>query len=337
MAKTVYIIQADDLLPLGGGLYLVEGTLLPAAADVKSGVAYGPGGSLTGELAAGEPDYPAEADVRDGTEFDDGAKTGTLDLPAVGDVRAGVKFDGETKTGTLAVKDPPGGIRMSSPEGVSTLSMQYPPFSGLLDLTDLTSLSYLDLAYCSYGQLTGLRVANEYCWYFSLYEAHLSPGVVDLSDMAGLQTLQWTSGSCGGIVFPSQNQLGYLLFQNVSTMMTPVVVQGCASLAQAVLSFGDYPALTVSGCTSLTILDASGVGMMAEVTLDGCPALNSVSLYDGALPQAEVDAVLVYLAAGSVEYGYVNLTGPSMGVPSATGLAAKATLEARSWTVMVNS
>jgi len=48
--------------------------------------------------------YPAAANVRSGTAYGDGS-TGTLDLPAVSDVRQAVSFDGETKTGTLALAD----------------------------------------------------------------------------------------------------------------------------------------------------------------------------------------------------------------------------------------
>ena len=50
-------------------------------------------------------DWPAEADVRLATSYDNGARTGTLDLPAVADVRDGVAFDNATQTGTLEVKD----------------------------------------------------------------------------------------------------------------------------------------------------------------------------------------------------------------------------------------
>ena len=62
------------------------------------------GGRVTRLIEPAAPaDYPAEADVRDGTDFDNAEQTGTLDLPAVGDVRAGTTFDGESKEGTCAI------------------------------------------------------------------------------------------------------------------------------------------------------------------------------------------------------------------------------------------
>jgi len=186
MAKKVYVIEADDLLPLGGGLFLVDGTLLPAAADVKAGVAYGPRGSLTGELAAGEADYPAEADVRDGTEFDDGAKTGSLDLPASADVRDGTKFDGETKEGTLdlpAASDVKAGVKFDGESkegtlvlpplasvrrgvvygaGTGKLPMSYLPRTGQTTSYDDGDDAYWLAGYPVNGSLTGLQDDSEW-------------------------------------------------------------------------------------------------------------------------------------------------------------------------------
>ena len=55
------------------------------------------------ELAPFNVDYPAEADVRLGTDYAETTQTGTLDLPGISDVRDGTDFDNSTKTGTAAI------------------------------------------------------------------------------------------------------------------------------------------------------------------------------------------------------------------------------------------
>jgi hypothetical protein len=52
----------------------------------------------------GAADYPAETDVRDGVDYDTGAKTGTCKVPVPGDVRDGVDVD--ATTGTCKVPAP---------------------------------------------------------------------------------------------------------------------------------------------------------------------------------------------------------------------------------------
>jgi hypothetical protein len=74
--------------PSGGGDF-------PDEADVRLGVDYDDA-NLTGTLIV-----PAVGDVRNGVTYDDGVVEGVLDLPAEADVRAGVEYDNETKEGTL--------------------------------------------------------------------------------------------------------------------------------------------------------------------------------------------------------------------------------------------
>jgi hypothetical protein len=74
---------------------------------------------------------------------------------------------------------------------------------------------------------------------------------------------------------------------------------------------------------------------MTGINVTGLSLLSSVDLRGSPLDEANVDGVLVVLAGAAVSGGSVNLSG-SCAPPSATGLAAKATLEARGWTVTVN-
>lgn len=55
-----------------------------------------------------------------------------------------------------------------------------------------------------------------------------------------------------------------------------------------------------------------------------------------ALSRNAIDDILVRLAAGAVSSGTLVLSGGTNAAPSATGLAAKATLVSRSWSVATN-
>jgi hypothetical protein len=75
----------------------------------------------------------------------------------------------------------------------------------------------------------------------------------------------------------------------------------------------------------------------SNIDLTGCPALNYLDLRQPGvnLPQATVDDILVKLAGFGVSNGGLVLTNNTP--PSATGLAAKTTLEGRGWSVLVDS
>ena len=83
------------------------------------------------------------------------------------------------------------------------------------------------------------------------------------------------------------------------------------------------------GCSSLTSFPA---GMF-----DTCPATNFTDAFVGcALNQTSIDNILVSIAAAGTSSGTLNMTGGTNATPSATGLAAKATLVGRGWTVTHN-
>ena len=79
----------------------------PAEGDVRQGTNYGdPANALTGTLivGGGNPSYPAQGDVRSGIQYGtEGSPefTGTLDLPSINDVRLNVAFDNTTKMGNV--------------------------------------------------------------------------------------------------------------------------------------------------------------------------------------------------------------------------------------------
>ena len=82
-------------------------------------------------------------------------------------------------------------------------------------------------------------------------------------------------------------------------------------------------------CSSLTSFPA---GMF-----DTCPATNFTNAFVGcALNQTSIDNILISIAAAGTSSGTLNMTGGTNATPSATGLAAKATLVGRGWTVTHN-
>lgn len=84
-----------------------------------------------------------------------------------------------------------------------------------------------------------------------------------------------------------------------------------------------------SGCTKLTTF-ATGMFSTMKCT-NFTNAFNSCKL-----TQSTVDNILTELVTANKSNGTVNITGGTSSAPSATGLAAKATLVSRGWTVTHN-
>lgn len=94
-------------------------------------------------------------------------------------------------------------------------------------------------------------------------------------------------------------------------------------------SFPSLKGFDLSGNTSLTsvtILDTQPLGDGQSIDIYGCALLPSV-----------VDNILIAIAANAINNGYVDLAGGTNAIPGVAGLAAKVTLEGKSWTVDVNS
>ena len=87
--------------------------------------------------------------------------------------------------------------------------------------------------------------------------------------------------------------------------------------------------MTWGGCSSMTSFPAN--------MFDTCPATNFTSAFvNCALNQTSIDNILVSIAAAGTSSGTLNMTDGTNATPSATGLAAKATLVGRGWTVTHN-
>lgn len=153
---------------------------------------------------------------------------------------------------------------------------------------------------------------------------------------------------------PSMDALTSL---NLSSL---ILVAGTFQPSMAALPSLSLPALTDIGFTQITMTVLTSLSLPALKNIAGAaifntPALTTLTINSGllsvsgnvifnacALNQASVDGLLVRLAAlngtgGTTSYdGHTVTIGGTSATPSATGLAAKATLEGRGNTVTVN-
>ena len=142
--------------------------------------------------------------------------------------------------------------------------------------------------------------------------------------------------------------------------LTSVNLSGCTALQELRLDDSDFSAgmPSLAGLTSLALIDfdqcsisgvvdLSGLPALADLDFSGNTALTSIIIADTqpiidfngfncAFTETAVDDILVVLSNNGESNGYVDLTGGTSDIPSATGLAAKLVLEGNGWTVDVN-
>ena len=126
---------------------------------------------------------------------------------------------------------------------------------------------------------------------------------------------------------------------------------------------GAFPTLNVPNCTTLyrvmrdcwgiTSIDFTGIAKVTDIreAWQNCRALADVpagmfdtsiatnytnTFFGCALTQTSVDNILASLVVSGRTNGSINLTGGTTSPPSAAGLASKATLLSRGWTVTHN-
>lgn len=143
--------------------------------------------------------------------------------------------------------------------------------------------------------------------------------------------------------------------------LTSVNLTGCTSLQQLRLDDSDFsggiPNLTgltnlylidfdqcnISGIVDLTglslleSLDFGGNTTLTSIIISDAQPINFLNALDCDLTETAVDDILVVLDGNGVTGGTSYLNGGTNAVPSATGLAALASLEANSWIISVNT
>jgi Leucine-rich repeat (LRR) protein len=145
-----------------------------------------------------------------------------------------------------------------------------------------------------------------------------------------------------------------------TSSLTSVNLSGCTALEELRLDDSDFSAGVpdLSGLTSLNLLDLdqcsisgvvdlTGLSALQELDISGNTALTSVIINDAQpilyfyasgcdFTETAVDNILIELSNNGLSNGEVELNGGTSAIPSATGLAAKSTLEGNGWLVDVN-
>lgn len=117
--------------------------------------------------------------------------------------------------------------------------------------------------------------------------------------------------------------------------MTDIDLTGCAAITDLDVNSNDLAAIDLSDLTAL-INVGLGHNSIGALDITGLTALLSADFTDNALDESSVDGVLVALDGFGLSGGYVGLAAGTNAIPSAVGLAAKANLEGKGWTVEVN-
>jgi len=142
--------------------------------------------------------------------------------------------------------------------------------------------------------------------------------------------------------------------------LTSINLTGCTALEQLRLDDSDFSAgiPSLAGLTSLQWIDMDQCGITGAIDISDSSfnnltgfdfssnaitsitlpeaSLNDVSLSGNALTETAVDYTLQWLAGSAVENGYVDLSGGTNAVPTENSSAARANLQSKGWTVLVN-
>jgi hypothetical protein len=198
----------------------------------------------------------------------------------------------------------------------------------------------------------------------------MASSIVSITGLQNLPNLINFNADFNSLQSVNLSGLTSLLFVDISDNNTPggstnsltsVNLSGCTDLQELRLDDSDFSAgiPSLAGLTSLTlidfdqcsisgIVDLTSLPVLANLDFSGNTAITSIIIDDAqpiidfqgytcALTETAVDDILVVLSNNSQTNGYVDLSGGTNAVPSATGLAAKLVLEGNGWTVDVNS
>ncbi len=204
-------------------------------------------------------------------------------------------------------KDPAGGFRMSQPETLlgyfDEWNWRYHPcfdmcgLVGVLDISDCPNAPYLS----AHGNQITRFVWPDGGGSLEVVLVDFNPLEAGQGDFSG-----WTT-------------LDHLYISNTGEEMGRVNVTGCTALQELYCAYGVWDPPSAPGIDGL----------------DTCSLIGYVYCEENGWGADEVDNILVDLDASGAGSGYVTLNGNTP--PGAAGLAAKASLESKSWTVTVDS
>lgn len=209
------------------------------------------------------------------------------------------------------------------------------PLTGALDLTGLSSLEFIECYYANLQTvtLTGCTSLIRLC------VEHNKLTALNLNPVAGsLYDLRCSTQQTGVMTFTALTSPlahDYHICIHDNNLGGSFFADADRPVAEEVWIWSNwlYGALDVSTAAgTLTSLQAY-TNALTSVDLTGCDSLTSILLHQNSLNQAAVDAILAEAESWGTSSRTLNLGGNN--APSAAGLADKATLEGRGWTVTV--
>ena len=198
----------------------------------------------------------------------------------------------------------------------------------------------------------------------------MAASIVSITGLQNLPNLQGFYADYNGLQSVNLSGLTNLVFVDISDCdvpgtstpsLTTVNLTGCTALEQLRLDDSEFSGgiPNLSGLTSLVLVDFDQSNISGILDFSGLPVITDIDVFGNAgitsviissaqpityftaencgLTETAVDDILVALDDNGEASGSVYLNGGTNAIPSATGLAAKTSLEGKGWSVLVNS
>jgi len=222
---------------------------------------------------------------------------------------------------------------------------------------DVPSLQYLNLYYCGFVELPLWKIpALEYCYCYDNYsllsvDAHGQTNLTSLNVSYSTAVTAVNVTGCTGLNTINLSSLSSLANLDISTCsalaslnlnscdgITTLATASCPSLNRLSLYYCDgFTALDISNHVPLENLYLYRCESLGDVNLIGCDSLDYIYIRYCPLDQAAVDQILSDVVGNGLNDGYLRIDGTGTAAPSdPDGLALKATLISRGWTVYTN-
>ena len=195
--------------------------------------------------------------------------------------------------------------------------------------TDLSEITQFD---CRTDNVSGLDVAALTALTY-LHCGDNGISVLDVADLTSLNYLYCNSNSLSVLDVAALTSL-FRLYCNSNTI-SELDVADLTSLVYLHCGSNDISELDVSALTSLVYLSCYS-NSIPELDVSALTSLTYLSCHNNNMSQSAVDDILVDLDNAGASGGTCNIDGTNA-APSATGLAAKTSLEGRGWTVTVST
>jgi len=172
----------------------------------------------------------------------------------------------------------------------------------------------------------------------SAVETFTSTPISHTFTTAGTYTVR-ISGSIGGLLIDGSGSEAQFAGQFVGAGLTWTGTSFVNAFRDSDITACDLSLADTSAVTSFSTAwrDCSSLTSFSSNAFDSCVATDfNGAFFKCALDQTSVDNILVSLDTAGQSNGTLNLNGGSSASPSATGLAAKTSLEGKGWAVTTN-